>query len=66
MIHRDIKSSNLLLHNDLDPLNGAVLRRRLMISDFGTSVIVRYVNDRSGHTGTAEWVISVTVSCLVD
>uniref|UniRef100_A0A6B2L3U0 non-specific serine/threonine protein kinase n=1 Tax=Arcella intermedia TaxID=1963864 RepID=A0A6B2L3U0_9EUKA len=56
IIHRDIKSPNILLHQDVDSKLKS-RRNRLMISDFGTCVNNKFVKEasRTGNTGTPEW-----------
>jgi len=58
IIHRDVKTSNLLLHyNQVG--NGGGRRPKIMLTDFGTSILLEKVKatQRTGHTGTIEFLV---------
>eukprot|EP01125_Pyxidicula_operculata_P018875 TRINITY_DN676_c0_g3_i1.p1 TRINITY_DN676_c0_g3~~TRINITY_DN676_c0_g3_i1.p1 ORF type:complete len:692 (+),score=136.75 TRINITY_DN676_c0_g3_i1:23-2098(+) len=68
LIHRDIKSPNLLLNREVDGQHGTLIRSRLMISDLGTCTFKRYVggSSRTGFTGTPEWSAPELISMEYD
>jgi serine/threonine protein kinase len=60
IIHRDLKPRNLLLHRERDPRTKQE-KTRVLISDFGTAVMLNTPgslaqHNRTGATGTLEWL----------